>query len=135
MTETGNRHEMKRQEFCLGTRSFNLFLDCQGSQTLEKAVGSPPPEMLKQSPHSLLEVTSFSKGWTPQEPSSLIHAESRTNNSSQITGLLMCDLYYSLLEIKDSSCKHLKSGLDRGIHPLIKRCRENFVFPVYSSST
>lgn len=72
-----NRHQMKHKEFCSGTRSFNLSLGCQGSQTVEKAVDPPPSEMLR--PHlsralcSLLEVICFSKGWTPQEPSSLIH--------------------------------------------------------------
>lgn len=35
VTQTGNRHEMKCKEFCLGTRNFNLFLDSLGSQTLE----------------------------------------------------------------------------------------------------
>lgn len=138
-TETGNRHEMKHKESCLSTRSFNLFLDCQGNQTLEKTVDSPSSEMLKPHPNralsSVLEVTCFSRGLDSTgafqpHPS----CDSVTNNSSQITRLLMCDLY-SLLEIKESSCKHLKPGLDIRVPPLIKHCRENFGFPVYSCST
>lgn len=139
VTGTGNRNDMKHKEFSLGTRDFNLFLHCQGSQTLEKSVGSPPSEMIQ--PHldralsSLLEVTCFSRGL---DSTGAFQAhppcDSVANNFSQITRLLMCDLY-SLLEIKESSCKHLKPGLDRRIRPLLKHCRENFVFPVYSSPT